>query len=135
MPPEWPVIQPTGRHFRLIKLTILKTDLLGTRLSGRLFSVCMPMIENIIISVNLDQASMGISRIILCMIYIRNSGKSYITVADENASVFKTTGRIVTGRIAELMAVQGTINEVISISEFSHRACFQKRMSFIRRSD
>ena len=47
MPPERPVIQPAGRHFRLIKLAVLKTDLLSARLSGRLFSVCMPMIENI----------------------------------------------------------------------------------------
>ena len=53
-----------------IEFAILKADALCTGLTGRLLTVTVSVIENIIASINLDQASVSVSGTVSCIFYI-----------------------------------------------------------------
>ena len=63
------------------------------------------VVKNIVASVNLNQASVGIAGTVSCIFHICDPTKSDITVAYQNTTKPKTLCWIVTGCIAKLMTV------------------------------
>ena len=88
-------VQAARCHLRLIKLAILKTYLFGAGLSGRLFAIGVTMVEDIILTLYLDQTAMGVSGTPTRMIYIRHAGQSDIATADQDPDVLKAPGRTI----------------------------------------
>ena len=77
---------------------------------------------------------MSVSGTVSCIFYICDSRKADVPVADQNTAKLKALCRVIACCIAKLMAVQGTVDEVIGSIEFTHGACLQEGMSLIRTS-
>ena len=92
------------------------------------------MIEDIVLSADLNQTAVGIARAHPCMFHIRDSRQANIAAADQDPSVFKAVIGIVADRVAEVVAVEGAVNKIVLPVELTHGAGFSERLRLIRRS-
>ena len=99
-------VEAAGSHFRLIEPAVFKADFLRACLAGRLLTVCMTVIEDIILSFNFNEAAVRVAGAHSGMLRIRHAGQTDVAAADKNAAVLKAMVRIITDRVTEVVAVE-----------------------------
>ena len=92
------------------------------------------MIENIIFPVDLDQGAVGIPGIVVRVLGIRNARKADVAAADEDAAVLEPLCRGIAHRVAEVMAVEGAVDEIIFSVELPHGARLAEGLLLIGRA-
>ena len=126
------VIESAGSHLRLEESAVLKTDLFGAGLTRRLLAIGVAVIENVIFSADLNQRPVSVAGVHMGMFHIRNTGETDIAAADQDSSEGKSFRGLIAHGIAEIMAVQGTVDKIILPVELPHgyAAIIQPRSGF-----
>ena len=115
-------VEPAGAHFRLMEFAVLKADLLGAGLAGRLLAVGVAVIEDVVFPADLDEAAVGVAGAHARVLHIRDAGEPDIAAGDKNAAVFEAVIGEIGDGVAEVVAVERAVDEIIFAVEFAHGA-------------
>ena len=66
------------------------------------------------------------------MLDVRDAGQADIAAADQDAAELEADVRAVADRVAEVVAVQGTVDEIVFPVELTHGAGLAERLLLIR---
>ena len=124
---ERSAVQAAAGDFYLLNAAILADiDFLRTALSGKLCSVGLTMIENIIISADFRDAAVIIAQRIHRMFTVVQAD---VSVRDDGAAIDKTCIRPVADRIAQLMALVAGIDKIILPANFPDRGGLEEAVA------
>ena len=121
-----PSVQPAGGQFRLQKFPARIAYFLRAGLAGKLVAVGLAVIEYVIFIPYLNETAVGIAQIVE---RLGVAVESDVADGDESTAVAEPLGGFVADGIAQLVPLDGRIDEVISPVELAHGGRFEELVS------
>ena len=132
---ERAAVEAAARDLHLVDGAVrVDLDFLGAGLAGEAVTVGLAMIEHVVLAVRFHDGAVRVARVVGGVLDALAPAQTHVAYADDGAAEREVAVRTVARRIAQLVAEEGRIDEVVLAVYLTHGRGFEELMSLVRRA-
>ena len=89
------------------------------------------MVKDVVCPVDLDEAAVGVAGVHAGVLHVRDPGQTDVPAAHQHTAVGEAPRGAVADGIAEVVAVEGTVNKIVFSVELPHGAGLPEGLSLV----